>query len=232
MAPQKIYTLGDFETRALQNSPAAYKKITDSPYTFVSQDLAEVMTPGAASDLLQVAYWSFKANNIPLYGSISPDQSTVTFLYSKKGEGLTDAGESYSAGGKSNIQAYLTPFKFIAPRNWPKNSVKKEEARTQARRQLILAIKLAFLVTGRIKKITSDETVDLFLTFDQLCNRMLDADDDDTDQDTESDVAFPSGPSAKVLGKRPVVDTSSEDEYTEQYGRLSTCILPFSITPC
>lgn len=220
------YTLGKFETRALQDYPGAFQKISGASYTFVSQDLDEVATP-AASDLIHVAYWGCKKNNVPVYGRISCDGNTVTFLHSKKGEGLADAGEAYTGGGKVKIQAFLTPFNLIALRNWPKNSVRKEQARTQARRQLNVAVKLAFLVTGRIRNITSDHA-DLLLTFDHLCNRMLDADDDntdhDTDHDTESDVAAPSRPSAKILGKRPIID-SSDDEVTESYARLSTYFL-------
>lgn len=228
MAPQRVYTLDALETRALQSFPHAYKKISETPYTFVSQDLAEVTTP-AATDLLQVAYWNFKRNNVPVLASISPDGSSITLLYYKKEEGLVDAGMSYPEG-RSNIQACVPPFKYIPPRKWPENISERQEAQKNATEQLALSIEFAFLYTGRIKDITSEAETDLHVMFEQLCGKMPDA-DYDTEDDMEPEPASTSRPSAKALGKRRAVEVSPVDECAAAYARLSTYFLPSLIAP-
>lgn len=221
--PQRMYTHGDLEAHALQNFPDTYNKISAVSYVFVSQDLAEVVTP-ASTDLLQVAYWNFKKNNVVVWARISPDGSSFSLEYFKKEEGLTDAGQPYP-DGRSNIQAYVAPFIHIPPRKWPENIARREKARLDAREQFALSVKFAFLHTGRIRRITSAPETDLHDVFEQLCAKIPDA-DDDTEDDMEPESASASRPSAKLLGKRPVVDSSSEDDYTETYSRLSTDILP------
>ena len=228
--PQRTYPLGELETRALQVYPGAYRKITNIAYTFVTQNLDEVATP-AASDLLQVAYWNFKNNNVIVWAHIFSDGSGYSLHYFKKEEGLTDAGQPYP-DGRSNIQGYVSPFKYIAPRKWPESIAKRLKARYDAREQLALSIQFAFLCTGRIKQITSAPDTDVHVVLEQLCNKMPDADDGDTEDDMEPESASASRPSAKVLGKRPIVEFSSEDEYTELYSSLSSYILPLLINLC
>jgi hypothetical protein len=227
--PQRVYTHGDLEAHALQNYPDTYSRVSAIPYIFVSQTLAEVVTP-AQTDLLQVAYWNFKNNNVVVWARILSNKNSYYLIYFKKEEGLTDAGQPYP-DGRSNIQAYVAPFKHIPPRKWPENIARREKARLDAREQFALSVKFAFLHTGRIRRITSAPETDLHDVFEQLCGKIPDA-DDDTEDDTETDPASASRPSVKVLGKRPVVDLSSEDEYTEPYARLSTYILFAQITPC
>jgi hypothetical protein len=195
----------------------------------VSQDLAEVTTP-AATDLLQVAYWNFKHNNVPVLARISSDGSSVALLYHKKEEGLVDAGMPYPEG-RSNIQACVPPFKYIPPRKWPESISKRQEAQKEAMEQLELSIKLAFLHTGRIKKITSEADTDLHVVFEQLCGKMPDA-DYDAEDGVGLEPSSVSRPSAEALGKRRAVEVSSDDEYAAAYAKLSTYLLPSLITPC
>ena len=92
----------------------------------------------------------------------------VQYYRGKKGSiEATDA--PYPNVGKSEVQAYLPPFRLVAPRKWPESGVKRDNARTESRERLAVLVKFAFLLTGRIHRVTSDDVGDQLSKFGELC---------------------------------------------------------------
>lgn len=228
----RTYALEDFEDHARQ-LPArerAYKLIRNATYTFVSQDRDEVTAPDA-SDLLRLGSWGPVGNYDTVWATMSSDGRTVIFKHGKEYESLIDVEEIFTIGAYASVQAVVTPFRHFRPPRWPRLEDTKIVAHEDATARADLAIKLVFLITGRVENITIDNKTDALILFNDLCNRMPNTAGDNA-ENKQLEPTSAAGPSSKKLGKRPVIESSSDEEYTEQYSRLSTCILPFSVTPC
>jgi hypothetical protein len=213
----RYYALHDFEGHARQQLALkrAYKTFRDVVATckFVSQDLDEIIITPAASDFLQVGYWNHVRNGMPVW------------------ESLKEAEEIYTIGGHANVQGVLAPFNYTRPARWPKAEHTKIEVHEEATRVAHLAVKLVFLITGRIEEVTSDDDEDTLVLFKQLCDRMPDT-AEGTGETKKLEPASASRTSSKVLGKRSANYSSLDDDYTESYSRLSTYILPLPFTLC
>jgi hypothetical protein len=231
----RYYALHDFEGHARQQLALqrAYKTFRDVVATckFVSQDLDEIIITPAASDFLQVGYWNHVRNGMPVWARLSSDGRTVTFKHGNDRESLQEAEEIYTIGGHANVQGVLAPFNYTRPARWPKAEHTKIEVHEEATRVAHLAVKLVFLITGRIEEVTSDDDEDTLVLFKQLCDRMPDT-AEGTGETKKLEPASASRTSSKVLGKRSANYSSLDDDYTESYSRLSTYILPLPFTLC
>ena len=169
MAAQNTYLLEELEAYARQNFPQAHKIIVDvDSYKFERSSIKLHYTITPEIELLHVAYWDFKFLKTPYWASILGSDNIVQYYRGKKGSiEATDA--PYPNVGKSEVQAYLPPFRLVAPRKWPESGVKRDNARTESRDRLAVLVKFAFLLTGRIHRVTSDDVGDQLSKFGELC---------------------------------------------------------------
>ena len=176
MATQSTYTLSDFESYAQESFPAAYEIIADvNSYSFERMTHGPRINPPEI-DFLHVAYWHRKSYNIPVWAKLSRTGNSVRYYYGKKEKGITATDEPYSNEANANIRSYLAPFHFVVPQHWSSTLQNKDASQAAAtRKRLAHLIKFAFLLTGRIMKVTNYNEDDLLLEFRRMCSFIQDA---------------------------------------------------------
>ena len=164
------YTLSDFKSYALQNYPEAYEIIADvNSYSFERITHEPLLNPPEI-EFLHVAYWHNKRHEIPIWAKLSKTGNSVRYYYGKREKGVMITDEPYSNKASANIRSYLAPYHSAAPQNYSSTLHDKDTSQTAAtRNRLALLIKFAFLLTGRVTKVTSDNKNDLLLEFKKMC---------------------------------------------------------------
>jgi hypothetical protein len=184
------YTLSDFKSYAQKSFPEAYEIIADvNSYSFERIAHGPHLNPPEI-EFLHVAYWHNKIYDIPVWAKLSKTGNIVRYYYGKREKGVTPTDAPYTNSTRGNIRSYLAPFPFLVPKNWSSTTHDKDVSEVAAtRNRLALLVKFAFLLTGRIMTITSDNEDDLFLEFKRMCafvHNVIEAEEEQTGGEWEN----------------------------------------------
>lgn len=251
MASPSTYSLPELEAYAQQNFPQAHKIIADlNSYKFERDSLNSYYTITPEIDFLHVAYWDYKFYGIPAWASLSRIDNSVQYYYGKKGS-IEPTDAPYPSVGKSEIQAHLPPFRLVAPRKWPESGVQRETARTESRERRAILVKFAFLLTGRIHSITSNDVGDQLSKFGEMCafiqetkqaqdqhtqreekDKEAEANENTEYSTTDKTDTTSAGFAVPVRSSKRVASSPESAHADPDVDERSNCLLPFSAKRC
>ena len=166
MAPQSVYTLRDIQTYIDQKFPQASKFITDKKnYTFYNSRNRRI-TRATSTDRLQLTMRTPSFSGIQ--AMFESESDTVRYYFGGREEHLVT--KEYPLTYRFSIGEHEAPFRFIAPHKWEECSTEEKTLlRIKTRDQLSLLVQFAFLLTGRIDQIRSNDERDLLMEFEKIC---------------------------------------------------------------
>lgn len=98
------------------------------------------------------------------------ESKSNTVRYYIGGREVHLVSSDYPLSSMFAIDLHEAPFRYIAPHNWTQcKTGEKTLLRMETRERLSLLVKFAFLLTGRINQIKSNDERDLLLEFEKIC---------------------------------------------------------------
>lgn len=138
-------------------------------YTFLHNPPNRKITAATSHDRLLLAHFSPQSPEVfePVRVAFSSSDNTVRYYIGSLESHLVL--KTYPLGAMS-LESHLAPFRFLAPHNWRRKGTEENASlRTETIERLTLLVKFAFLLTGRINQIKSNDGRDLLLEFEEIC---------------------------------------------------------------